>query len=148
MVKPSLHDAQTRASIEGRIKSLTPDARGRWGKMSVDQMLWHCSQAISSALGDIPTETISVPLPKPIVKFMVLRMPWVKGAPTAPGFLAVKQHDFEEQRQRVLGLITRFADRPVDSGWARHPAFGEMKGIEYSQLQAKHFNHHLTQFGV
>jgi hypothetical protein len=148
MAKPSLHDPTFRASIENRIRSLTPETRGRWGKMSVDQMLWHCSQAIASALGDIPLEKLTVPLPKSFVKFMVLNMPWVKGAPTAPGFLATRQHDFHEQQQRLLDLLTRFAARPLDAGWSPHPAFGPMTGLDYSQLQAKHFNHHLTQFGV
>lgn len=148
MAKPSLHDASFRASIETRIKSLSPDSRGRWGKMSVDQMLWHCSQAIASSMGDIPAETISVPLPKSVVKFIVLNMPWVKGAPTAPGFLAQKEYDFEEQRQRLLALLAKFSARPLDAGWAPHPAFGVVTGQEYSQLQAKHFNHHLTQFGA
>jgi len=148
MAKPALHDANVRASIEERIRSLTPASRGRWGKMSVDQMLWHCGQAIASAMGEIPAETIFVPLPSSAVKFIVLNLPWIKGAPTAPGFVAKQQFNFEEQRQRLLDLLARFAKRPLDSGWAPHPAFGAVTGLEYSQLQAKHFDHHLTQFGV
>lgn len=143
-----LHDPQTRASIETRIQTLTPDAHGRWGKMTVDQMLWHCSQAIATSLGEIPTQPMTVPLPKAAVKFIVLNLPWVKGSPTAPDFLATTQYDFETERQRTLDLVSRFASRPLNSEWARHPAFGAMSGDEYSRLHAKHLNHHLTQFGV
>lgn len=144
----NLHDPRVRASIETRIRSLSSASRGRWGKMTVDQMLWHCSQAIATSLGEIPTKPLFVPLPAGVVKFMVLNLPWVKGAPTAPAFLARERYDFETERQRALELVSRFASRPLDSGWARHPAFGAMTGHEYSRLHVKHLNHHLTQFGV
>ena len=143
-----LHDPQTRASIEARIRMLTPGAHGRWGKMTVDQMLWHCSQAIATSLGEIPTRPMTVPLPKAVVRFIVLNLPWVKSGPTAPDFLARERYDFETERLRALDLVSRFASRPLDSAWARHPAFGAMTGHEYSRLHAKHLNHHLTQFGV
>lgn len=148
MANTALHDPGARSLFEQRIRSLTPETRPRWGKMSVDQMLWHCCQAIASSIGEAPAETLFVPLPKSVVKYMVLNLPWVRSAPTAPGFVAKQQYDFETERARVLGLIERFTSRPLDSGWAKHPAFGDVTGYEYSRLHAKHLDHHLTQFGV
>ena len=79
---------------------------------------------------------------------MVLRLPWVKGAPTHPDFVAKASHDFTEQRDRCLALIQQFSAQPLESLTAPHPAFGAMTGRESSQLQAKHLDHHLKQFSV
>ena len=48
-----LHDAQCKADILRRLKTLRPDAERRWGKMSVAQMLWHVNEAMEGALGHI-----------------------------------------------------------------------------------------------
>lgn len=47
---PLLHDQSVRSRIEGRLRALTPDRRPLWGKMSIDQMLWHLNEALAGAL--------------------------------------------------------------------------------------------------
>lgn len=143
-----IHDASTRSNIEQRIRALRPDSRGRWGKMTVDQMVWHCNQAVALSLGQITIGPGFPPLPAGLLKFIVLRLPWVKGAPTHPDFVAKATYDFDAERDRLLDLISRLAATPLDSEWPRHPAFGPMTGREVSQLMAKHLEHHLRQFGA
>ncbi len=143
-----MHDPDTRAGIERRIQALTPDSRGQWGKMSVDQMLWHCNKAIALSLGEITLGPGAPPIPSWLLKFMVLKLPWMKGAPTHPDFVATTTHDFEAERERMLKLIATATAKPLDSEWTRHPAFGPMTGRQVSTLMLKHLNHHLTQFGV
>lgn len=48
----SLHDPQARAAIEKRLRALSPHATRRWGSMTVDQMLWHCNEGMTAALGE------------------------------------------------------------------------------------------------
>jgi hypothetical protein len=36
---PALHDTAFRETLRTRLKSLRPDAKPKWGKMSLDQML-------------------------------------------------------------------------------------------------------------
>jgi len=79
---------------------------------------------------------------------MVLRLPWVKGAPTNPAFVATARHDFDAERARCLRLIDILTGRALDDAWVTHPVFGPMTGAEVSTLHAKHLDHHLTQFGV
>src|SRR5687767_9345269 len=99
---PELHDPIYRASIEQRIRSLSPSSPRQWGKMSVDQMLRHLNIALESALGRIPVKRLNVPLPGFLLKWMVLNMPWPKGSPTAPEFVAGERYDFESERARCL----------------------------------------------
>jgi hypothetical protein len=50
------------------------------------------------------------------VKFLVINVPWGKGAPTMPAFVARRQHDFEAERTRSLRLLQQAqASKPIDS---------------------------------
>ena len=48
---PLLHDRTTHASIRRRIELLSVDSPRLWGKMSIDQMLWHVNEGLSMSLG-------------------------------------------------------------------------------------------------
>lgn len=116
--------------------------------MSSDQMLWHVNRVLGQALGEVQLDLVKLPLPRPVLKFVVLRLPWMKNAPTNSAFLAKAQYDFEAERTRCLQLIDKFTRRSLESVAQKHPFFGPVTGADVSHLQAKHLNHHLTQFGV
>jgi hypothetical protein len=144
-----LHDPQHGAQILRRLKALSPDAARRWGKMSVTQMLWHVNEAMEGALGRIQAEPMKVPLPRPLLKFLVLNFPWGKGAPTLKRWVPKSDnYDFASEHARCLRLVGELASKPLDDAWPDSPTLGRMTGNEVSRLQAKHLNHHLTQFGV
>lgn len=143
-----LHDAEFRTRVEARLAALTAQSRPRWGKMSVDQMLWHVNHALEMSLGDVKVAPQRAPLPRALMKFLILNMPWPKGAPTMPGLVPVQEYDFEEERSRCYRLLETFAARGLHQAWPLHPMLGVMSGHDLSRLQAKHFEHHLKQFGV
>lgn len=144
-----LHDPAVRDSFRTRIQALGPQTERQWGKMSVDQMLWHINQAFRNAVGDFDMAPFKSPIPRPLLKFFVFRVPWPKGAPTAPEMTAGSRYSFEAERDRCLALIERMTRRDMDEpGWGRSPVFGHMTGREWSRLNAKHLDHHLRQFGV
>lgn len=119
--------------------------------MSPDQMLWHCAEAMEVALGKKPYgEMMKVPpLPKAALRFLLLRLPWPKGKlDTAPQFVAHDNYNFDAERARVLALIDEIAAREPGSLAQPHPVLGEQTMAYQARLQAKHLNHHLTQFGV
>jgi hypothetical protein len=148
-VMPLIHDETVRTQLRKRVESLSPQAKRRWGKMSIDQMLWHCNEWLEMALGrHKPQEGRSAPIPKPMLKFMVLRLPWPKGAPTAPGFEAVKQHSFSTEKAKMLRLIDEIGTRDCAGSWPESPAFGKMSGKDWSHLMARHLDHHLKQFSA
>ena len=113
-----IHDEAVRLELERRVLTLTPDLVPHWGRMSVDQMLWHLSEAMAAHLVEAPAK--KTPLPAPMMRFVVLKLPWAKGLPTDPALVAKNQHDFEEQRARCLSLLRELASRPMDVPWPRH----------------------------
>jgi hypothetical protein len=147
---PVLHDPAVRASLKERLQSLRPDSPRRWGRMSIDQMLWHVNQSFRMALGDNVFEPMKVPpLPKPVLRWMVLNVPWPKGrSPTYREMVATKSYDFAAEKTRCVQLIDRMAAQSIDGNWPVNPTLGPMSGAQWSHLQAKHLDHHLKQFGA
>jgi hypothetical protein len=145
----SLHDAATRDDLRARLSRLSPDSPRAWGKMTADQMLWHCNMLLESALGRGEHAPMRVPLPNFLLKFIILNLPWPKGSPTHPDYVAGDRYDFEAERTRCVTLIDEFAGRPLEATtWGRSPGFGEATGAEWSRLQARHLDHHLRQFST
>ena len=142
-----VHDAPYRASLEQRIRALRSDSPRKWGKMSVDQMLWHVNQGLSAAVGETSLEFPRPPLPRPLMKFLVLKLPWIKGAPTAPSLVASGQYDLEASEARCLRLVETLARKPLD-GPPFERAFGTCPCRELSQLQAKRLDHHEAVRGL
>ena len=144
---PALHDPAVRSSLEARLAKLRPDSPRRWGKMSADQMLWHVNQGLLMALGE-PSFDVQKkpPIPGGVFKFMVLRLPWPKGAPTHPQAVPTKGYDFEAERAKCLALIDQLVRRPINGPWPDSPTFGRVSGSFVSCLQAKHLDHHFKQF--
>jgi DinB superfamily len=143
-----LHDASFRAGIEHRLRALRADSPRRFGRMSPAQALWHCNEAMEIALGKKIVPKEKAPLPGPIMKFLVINLPWPKGAPTLPALVVKSEHDFEAERSRCLRLIEEFCAKDLGSEWPVNPVFGSVCGRDVTRLHAKHLNHHLAQFGV
>jgi hypothetical protein len=83
-----------------------------------------------------------------VLRLMVLKLPWMKGAPTNPKFLATSTHDFNQELARCRRLLAELVARPLTNLDTDHPVLGRLTGRAQSQLQAKHLDHHLRQFGV
>jgi hypothetical protein len=147
---PLLHDPAVHQSLDTRVRALRPDSQRLWGRMTVDQMLWHVNESFRLALGDVEFQRMNVPrLPKALLKWIVLYVPWPRGrAPTYDEMRAREAHDFGVEQQRLLELVDRMASRSLDGAWPGNPTLGRMSGREWNHLQAKHLDHHLRQFGV
>ena len=144
---PILHHPAVRSSIEARLKALRPDAPRKWGRMTPDQMLWHLNQFLSWSIGEgSQVFRQKSPIPAPIMRFILLNMPWPKSAPTNKNAVAKERYDFDAERERCLALIDRFVSRPIDGPWPVDPSFGDVTGDFASKLHAKHLDHHLRQF--
>ena len=88
-------------------------------------------------------------LPKALVRWAILNAPWGKGARTRPDMLIPRgqRYDFAQEKERCLSMIDRVLAKPMDDSWPRSANF-PMTGRHWSQLQYKHLDHHLRQFGV
>jgi len=144
-----LHDRDDRERIVARVRSLRPDSARLWGTMTVDQALWHVNQGMRNGLGELRLElTPGPPMPRALFKWLALRVPWPRGARTAPAFVARGAYDFEEQRTALLNSVEVLAGRALGGPWPPHTGFGKMSGTDWSRLMHKHLDHHLRQFGA
>ena len=146
---PMLHDPTVRAGLVARLNQLTPASQRQWGKMSVDQMLWHLNEGFEMGLGRRTLAPLKVPIPRFLLRFLVLSLPWPKGkARTHPALEANATYDFAAERARTLKLLEESAAKSLDAPWPDSYAIGPMSGRDWSRLGAKHVDHHLKQFGV
>ena len=145
---PLLHDTAYRSQLRTRLESLRANTEHRWGAMTVDQMVWHVNTGLNLALGRITVPRSKPPMPMPLMRVVVIDLPWPKNLPTHPAFKATSAFDFEAERATTLRLLEEFAQKPLESEWGDHPLLGRLTGRRQSKLQAKHIDHHLRQFGV
>jgi hypothetical protein len=143
-----LHEPDVRSQLETRLNSIRPDSRRQWGTMSADQMLWHVNQFLAAAIGEGTLEVQKSPIPAPLMKFLLIYMPWPKSAPTNKSAVPAATYDFESERARCRELIARFVSRPIHGEWPVDPSFGPVSGKFASRLQAKHLDHHFRQFSA
>jgi hypothetical protein len=141
-----LHDPDVYSSIRKRIESLRPETPRRWGKMSIDQMLWHVNVSMREAVGDYQPQIKTLPVPKPVLRWAVIHLPWGKGARTREDMYAVSSHDLNQQKAETLALVDRIYRKPLSSDWPESVSMGRMSGKHWSQLTARHLDHHLRQF--
>jgi hypothetical protein len=149
MAKRLMHDPGRGDEIRRRVQSLTAESARQWGKMTIDQMLHHVNLVLAESLGEHKPPKSIRGLPEPLVRWAILNLPWGKGAPTRPDMLIPEsaRYDFAQEKQRCISMIDRFLAKPMTESWPRAANF-EMTGRHWSQLQYRHLDHHLTQFGV
>jgi hypothetical protein len=149
----NLFDATVANEVMMRLRKLGPQSEKQWGKMTAPQMLAHCSVSMQWALGEVVPEKGSLPvrLMGRLVKPMVFRNedPLRKNSPTAKSLLVADERDLDKERDRLFGLIAKFAAGGA-AGCTKNPHgfFGKMTPEEWAILMYKHLDHHLRQFGV
>lgn len=144
-----LHNATVRATLIDRLNRLTPASQRQWGKMTVDQMLWHLNEGFEMGLGRRTVKPLKVPLPRFLLRWIIFNVPWPKGRTrTHPDFEAKATYDFAAERARTIALLEEVARKPLESAWPDSYAIGKMSGRDWSRLGAIHVEHHLKQFGV
>lgn len=134
-----------------RIEQLTPITFSQWGKMTVSQMLEHCQQPIKVAFGELhlkPT-LLSRLFGRMIKNSLLGPKPLRKDTPTLKEFKVNRNPDFEKAKAELIALVDRFSSEGKGCiKNTKHPLFGEMTLQEWDELQWKHLDHHLRQFGV
>lgn len=151
MPTPSLWVLSDRTNMETRLKTLRADSRAQWGKMSAAQMVVHCQQPLRVAIGQLRLKhgLIGKLFGKMAKRKLLSDQPWSRGMPTAPEFKVTTNPDFESERRALLDLVRRFGEGgPSSLTPLPHPFFGPLTPDEWSELQWRHLDHHLKQFGA
>jgi hypothetical protein len=147
---PSLLDAAARDVIVARIRALGPDATPRFGTLTAGRMVCHLLDGLKIAFGELQPEPVFSPLRNALGRWLVIwsPIPWPKGKVKAPpGFFSTAPAAFEADRDTLVEYVKRF-ERPGEVSWGTSPLLGTLDAREWAALNARHLEHHLSQFGV
>lgn len=152
MPYPSIYLASTTEELFHRIDQLNPKSTAIWGKMTVGQMLSHCTVPYEQILGlntQQPPFLMRIILNLFLKKSMVNEVPYKQNLPTAPSFIRTEQYDVEKEKGRLKGFIRSIQELGAEK-LAATPSLslGNLTSTEWNNLLYKHIDHHLKQFGV
>ena len=146
----TVFDKSTRDELLERINSLTGNSMAQWGKMTVYQMLIHCTRWDDMMVGKIEVKRMFLGR---LIGQMALKnvlkndKPLGKNSPTAPELVSKeKEGDISLQKAEWCNQINAYGD--FDNPNFVHPFFGPMTKEQVGQFVYKHHDHHLRQFGV
>ncbi|MBA4166888.1 MAG: DUF1569 domain-containing protein [Chitinophagaceae bacterium] len=143
----SIFDVSDNDELLRRINTLNEKSTAQWGKMTIYQMLKHCTLWEEMITGEKKFKRMLLGM---IFGRMALnRMlrddrPMPQNAPTVPGFAVRDDGDIQTEKAKWINYAKRHLDFSNDS--FVHPFFGRMSKGELGQLAYKHTDHHLRQF--
>lgn len=145
----SLLTADGHKEIVARMSQLSEASERKWGKMTVGQMAWHCQYPLKLAIKNKENSSKGNWFIKTFFKKSLYNdKPWRKNLPTAPQLKAREPKDFKIETELLKTLVDDFYALRDRDHWYPHPTFGTFTKEQWGQLQYKHLDHHLKQFGV
>ncbi len=147
----NLFDAESYHEIVNRINNLTPESQQCWGKMTVSQMLAHCSKGFTSLFREKATKRslIGRLIGWSVKSKMYNETSWTKNLPTSPYFIVNDDRDFNNEKKELETLNAKFYQTGrLGIGDKVHPFFGKLTAEQWGKMMWKHLDHHLNQFGV
>lgn len=143
----SIYDKQIREAIIRRIQQLPEDNRAQWGKMTLYQMLKHCSIWEEMILGKrrYKQAFIGWVFGKIALK-QVLKdeAPLDRNVPSSHDFIIRDHGDATAQKAIWIELLRQHEHFAIHD--FVHPFFGKMTKEQIGYLAYKHADHHLRQF--
>lgn len=143
-----------KAEILRRLGTVGPERRPRWGRMSAHQMVCHLADSLRMATGRKPVASISGPLRRTVLKWIVLHAPlrWPAGIRTCPELDqelgGTRPVEFGADVAQVRALLDELTASPRAEGRPDHPLFGRMSDADWLRWGYRHLDHHLRQFGA
>jgi hypothetical protein len=153
MAFPSLFQKAESDKIVARMEQLNSDTKPKWGKMTIGQMMAHCcvpyeyvyAEDKYAKPGKLKQWILSLFLKGTVVG----EKPYKKNSPTAPDFQQKENKDFEAEKKRLIGFITKAQQDGVDFYMGRESnSFVALTAEEWNNMYYKNLDHHLRQFGV
>jgi hypothetical protein len=149
---PNIFTKEVSDGIVDRINKLTAQTKPLWGKMTVEQMLAHCSVTYEMMYENKhpkPGFFMKLMLNAFVKKGVVGTGPYRKNSQTAPAFLIKDSRNFEIEKKRLINYIQKtqqLGEKEFDHKESH--SFGKLSIDEWNTMFYKHLNHHLSQFGV
>ena len=147
----SIFNEAGNAELVDRINRMTVETPALWGKMNAAQMMAHMQVGINMALGNTKTvRTLLGTLFGDFGKRRTLKTAQLdRHIPTYKQAEITDERDFDEEKAKLIALTqSALVKGPACLVKYPHPYFRRIKTEEWIQLNWKHFDHHLRQFGV
>ncbi len=149
---PTMFNEADRAGILARLDRLTPQTARLWGSLTPAGMVFHLNAQLQNVLGELKVEPRKTPgiMKTGFFHWLIMDspMPWPKSAPTASEYLSDAPGELDANLAQLRSRLDRVAANGEARAATLHPAFGPLSGKQMGKLMWKHFNHHLTQFGL
>lgn len=137
------------SKIKYRLFLLNSHVQAHWGKMDVAQMVNHCQKPLEIVLDKNQYNLKPNILAKLFYKkLMYNNRPLPHNLPTPKPFKVQEEKELDQERQKLEQLIDEFYKQKDKENFPKHPVFGKLTKEQWGQMQYKHLNHHLNQFGV
>ncbi|MGB5287399.1 MAG: DUF1569 domain-containing protein [Ignavibacteriaceae bacterium] len=125
-----------------------------WGKMTPQQMVEHLYKTVQLSINEIELNVYTEESKIPVLKRLFLgerSLPKEFMNPAiGPDLLPLEFHDLNSAIDEFEKVITRydkfFTENPLIK--TTHPVFGELTKEEWDIFHKKHFQHHMSQFGL
>ena len=149
----NMFDRNGANEVIARINKLTPETKPNWGKMTVSQMLAHCSVAYEMFYEkerfDKPVFFTKLMLKLFVKSAVVGDKPYPKNSRTAPEFIIADERNFENEKQKLIAFINQTQELGATYFDGKESlSLGVLTTKEWNTTFSKHIDHHLTQFGV
>ncbi len=141
---------KTRNELIERIKTLNENSTAQWGKMTVYQMLKHCTlwEEMIQEKRKYKRPLMGLLFGKMALKAVLKNEnPLRQNSPTIPEFtIKNKSGDILDQKTKWISRIENYVNFSASD--FIHPFFGKMTTEQIGYLVFKHIDHHLRQFNV
>jgi hydroxymethylglutaryl-CoA reductase len=137
------------------LRGLKQDTPALWGQMNAQQMIEHLAFIVSVSNGRLPVQPTaeSARLAHRKMRYFEKDTPIPKGlrvemVPETPHPMAFP--DIEAAKMHLFEQLDRFDDffNEHPNLTTMHPMLGPLNYDEWVQTHARHFRHHLQQFGI
>lgn len=148
----NIFDLKETQEVINRLNKLGPESKAQWGKMSVAQMLAHCSVTYEFIYEEHkhpkPGAFMKLILKLLVKNKVVSEKPYKPNNPTAPEFMIKEDKNFGVEKERLINFLRKtqeLGENYFDGKESR--SFGVLNKKEWNNMFYKHLDHHLRQFG-
>ena len=143
----TVFDKTTRDELINRINTLNENSTAQWGKMTVYQMMKHCTLWEEMMLGKkiYKRAFLGLLFGKIALKGLIKdEKPMTRNTPTIPELKIKGKGDVVAERAKWVALVEEHAH--ISNTGFDHPFFGKLTKEQIGYLVYKHTDHHLRQF--
>jgi Protein of unknown function (DUF1569) len=143
----TIFDKATTDELVHRISKLDENSKALWGKMTVYQMIKHCTLWEEMIVGEKEYKRMFIGrlLGKTILKRIIMdEKPMRRNSSTVPGFTITDDGDVQTEKNKWIKQIKEHSH--FSNVNFVHPFFGKMTKEQIGLLAYKHIDHHLRQF--